>query len=305
MCSSSRPTSSWPNFYNRHLWNRMEKTLQNHALFESIDLPTIKALTTKLFKTRRGCARETLDVRRKLLGAMASRVSVLANDFDLPSLLGLLQCYTVHDMAPFLLEPLAIRATNHVRDYTPQECATLTHVLRKFRLMRFEVCERLILQISSADELNHHMVHAALLAVRTCWNKVSQGGRQALHAEPTKQKLRAMGEQVAARLGEAEFPSLQMILGILDIIVTIKIYVPKKALQGVFEQADAMLLVVVTPEHDMVDPKTGKKVRPVTVEEGRQLQALLQHYGADLSPALAERLRTAFREGLLPDEASL
>ncbi|ESL10593.1 hypothetical protein TRSC58_01672 [Trypanosoma rangeli SC58] len=293
------------NFYNRHLWNRMERAMLKFSNYENIDMASIKAFSTKLFKTRRGCAKETLDIRRKILLAMSHRVGVLANDFDLPSLLGILQCYTVHDLTPFHLEPLAIRATNHVSDFTPHECATLSHVLRKWRNMRLEVCERLVERICTADQLTHHMANAAMTSIRSCYNKVSDGGRNAMNAEPTRQKLRAMGEQVGCRLDEVEYPALPVILRILDVIVTLKIYVPKKSLQTIFSQANDMLAVVMEQKDDLVDPKTGKRVRPITAEEGRQLQALLSHYGNDLAPELAQRLREAFREGMLPDEASL
>ncbi|EAN97201.1 putative mitochondrial RNA binding complex 1 subunit [Trypanosoma cruzi] len=293
------------NFYNRHLWNRMEKAMLKFSNYENIDMASIKAFSTKLFKTRRGCAKETLDIRRKILLAMSRRVGVLANDFDLPSLLGILQCYTVHDLTPFHLEPLAIRATNHVNDFTPHECATLSHVLRKWRTMRLEVCERLVERICTADQLTHHMANAAMVSIRACYAKVSDGGRNAMNAEPTRQKLRAMGEQVGSRLDEVEYPALPVILSILDVIVTLKIYVPKKSLQTIFLQANDMLAVVMEQKDDLVDPKTGKRVRFITAEEGRQLQALLSHYGNDLAPELAQRLKEAFREGMLPDEASL
>ncbi|KPI83240.1 putative mitochondrial RNA binding complex 1 subunit [Leptomonas seymouri] len=293
------------NFYNRHLWNRMEKSLLLLRNFETIDMATIKALSTKLFKTRRGCARETLDVRRKILSAMVRRVSTLANEFDLPSLLGLLQCYTTHDMAPQPLQALAIRATNHVGELTPQECATLSHVLRRFRLLRLETCERLVDRICTSDELNQHMAHSALQAIRTCYNQVSDAGRNALHAEPTRQKLRAMGEQICCRLQEASFPSMRVILHVLDIIVTLRIYVPKKSLQSLFHQAHQMVQVVVEQKDDLIDPNTGKRVRPITMEQGRQLHALLLHYGSDLCPELQTLLKECFKDGLLPDEASL
>ncbi|CAD2215801.1 hypothetical protein AGDE_04697 [Angomonas deanei] len=292
------------NFYNRHLWNRLEHSLA-HGMYDHIDLATIKALTTRLFKSRPGCAKETLDVRRKILNAMARRISTLANEFDLPSLLGILQCYTVHDMTPHSLEPLAIRATNHIKDFTPHECATLSHVLRKFRIMRIEICERLLDQMSSADQFNAHMAHSALVSIRSCWTQISDGGRNALNAEPTRQKLRAMGEAVGARLDEVEFPNMFMVLSALDIIVTVKIYVPKKSLQSIFERADYLIALIVDPDSDLIDPKTGKRVRQITLEEGRQLQALLLHYGPDLAPALKKRLEEAFREGLLPDESSI
>ncbi|KPA86863.1 putative mitochondrial mitochondrial RNA binding complex 1 subunit [Leptomonas pyrrhocoris] len=293
------------NFYNRHLWNRMERALMMGRQYETIDMAMIKALSTKLFKTRRGCPRETLDVRRKILSAMVRRVSTLANDFDLPSLLGILQCYTTHDMAPHSLQGLAVRATNHVGEFTPQECATLTHVLRKFHLLRLEVCERLVERICTADELNQHMVQSALQAIRTCYNQVSDAGRNALHAEPTRQKLRAMGEQVGCRLQEAKFPAMAVILHVLDIVVTLRIYVPKKSLQSLFLQAHQMVVVVVEQKDDLIDPATGKHVRPITMEQGRQLHALLLHYGSDLCPELQALLKECFKDGLLPDEASL
>ncbi|RHW71271.1 mitochondrial RNA binding complex 1 subunit [Trypanosoma brucei equiperdum] len=293
------------NFYNRHLWNRMEKSLLKFSNYENIDMSSVKAFSTRLFKTRRGCAKETLDIRRKVLLAMSRRVGVLANDFDLPSLLGVLQCYTVHDLTPFHLEPLAIRATNHVGDFTPHECATLAHVLRKWRTMRLEVCERLVERICTSDQLTHHMANAAMIAIRTCFNQVSDGGRNAMNAEPTRQKLRAMGEQIGCRLDEVEYPALPVILSILDVVVTLKIYVPKKCLQVIFSQANDMVAIVMEQKDDLVDPKTGKRVRPITAEEGRQLQALLSHYGNDLAPELSQRMKEAFREGVLPDEASL
>lgn len=293
------------NFYNRHLWNRMEKSMEKYSNFETIDLPTIKAMTTKLFKTRRGCAKETLDMRRKILSAMARRVSVLANDFDLPSLLGILQCYSVHDMSPPILEPLAIRATNHVAEFTPQECSTLSHVLRKFRLMRLEVCERLIQRISTAESFNSQIANAALIAIKTCYNKVSDGGRNALHAEPMRQKLRALGEQIGCRLDEVEFPSLQVVLSVLDIIVTLKIYVPKKALVSIFTQTKKMIDDATACEGDALMNTESSDIQPITIEEGRQLQALLYHYGSELCPELSATLKEAIREGKLPDEASI
>lgn len=293
------------NFYNRHLWNRMERSLMQLRHYDTIDMATVKALTTKLFKSRRGCARETLDVRRKILQAMMRRISILANDFDMPSLLGILQCYTTHDMIPPTLQTLAIRATNHVSEMTPQECATLSHILRKFRLLRLEVCERIVERICTSDELNQHMAHSALQAIRTCYSHVSDAGRNALHAEPTRQKLRAMGEQVGCRLQEVKFPSMGTVLSVLDIIVTLRIYVPKKSLQSIFQQAYHMVKVVVDQKDDLIDPETGKHVRPITMEQGRQLHALLLHYGSDLSPELQTLLKECFKEGLLPDEASL
>lgn len=293
------------NFYNRHLWNRMERAMMVTNNFNSIELPTIKALTTKLFKTRRGCPREALDVRRKILSAMMRRVGMLANDFDLPSLLGILQCYSTHDMSPVLLEPLAVRATNHVGEFTPQECATLALILRRFRLMRIEVCERLVQRICTADQLNHHMAQSAFTAIRSCFHKVSDSGRDALHSDSMRQKLRAMGEQVGCRLEEVQFPALRAILSVLDTIVNLKIYIPKKSLQTMFATADAMIQVVVEHRDELVDPATGKQIRPVTMEEGRQLQALLLHYGTELAPDLAGRLASALRDGVLPDEASL
>eukprot|EP00758_Cryptobia_borreli_P008017 Tbor_TRINITY_DN5351_c3_g2::TRINITY_DN5351_c3_g2_i1::g.3838::m.3838 len=294
------------NFYNRHLWNRMETSLCKWSNYENIEMSSIKSLSTRMFKTRRGCAKETLDVRRKILNAMSRRVGVLANDFDLPSLLGVLQCYTVHDLMPRFLEPLAHRATNHVNDFTPHECATLSQILRKWRLMRLEVCEKIVERISTSDQLTHHMAISALLCIKTCYTRISDGGRNAMNADPMRQKLRAMGEQIGCRLDEVTYPALPVILQVLDVIVTMKIYVPKKCLQSIFSQANNMIAVVTdTTQEEQIDPKTGKRVRPITAEEARQLQALLYHYGSDLSAELGERLKNAFKEGLLPDEASV
>lgn len=293
------------NFYNRHLWNRMETSLGKWTNFDNVDMSSIKAFSTRMFKTRRGCAKETLDIRRKVLNAMSRRVGVLANDFDLPSLLGVLQCYTVHDLMPRFLEPLAHRATNHINDFTPHECATLSQILRKWRLMRLEVCDKVVERICQSEQLTHHMAISALLCVKTCYSRVSDGGRNGMNAEPMRQKLRAMGEQVCARLDEVQYPALPVILQVLDVIVTLKIYVPKKCLLTMFSQANTMIEIVTDPTKDVpIDPVTGKRLRPITAEEARQLQALLYHYGTDLSAELGTRLKNAFREGLFPDEAS-
>lgn len=292
-------------YYNRALWNRLEHAMTKPTHFENISMSSIKAFTTRLFKTRRGCGKETLDLRRKILVALARRVGVLANDLDLPTLLGVLQCYTVHDLTPRVLEPLVVRATNHVRDFTPHECATLSQILRKWRLMRLEACEKLVERICTTDVLSHHMALSSLLSLRSIYSRVSDGGRNAVNAEPMRQKLRALGEQIAARLDEATLPTIPVVLQILDVIVTMRIYTPTKCLTHMFGQANDMLAVVLRGSDELVDPKTGKKVRPVTAEEGRQLMALLGHFGAELGAELHARLREAFAEGSLPDEASL
>lgn len=293
------------NFYNRQLWNRLEKSMLKFSNFELVNLATIKSISTKLFRTRKGCAPETLDVRRKILNAMGRRVGVLANDFDLPSLLGVLQCYAAHDLMPRYIEPLAHRAANHINDYTPHECATLSSVLRRWGLIRLESCERVVERICTTDLMTHHMATNALQSVRTCYQRISDGGRNAVNAEPMRQKLRAMGEQIGARLDEVVFPALPVVLRVLDIVVTLKIYVPRKCLESIFKQANDMMAVLVEGKDELVDPKTGKRVRPITAEEARQLQALLNHYGSDLSAELSGRLKQAFADGLLPDEASM
>jgi hypothetical protein len=66
-----------------------------------------------------------------------------------------------------------------------------------------------------------------------------------------------------------------------------------------------MMAVLIEGQDELVDPKTKKRVRPITSEEARQLQALLNHYGAELSMELNARLKQIFAEGLLPDEASM
>jgi hypothetical protein len=72
-----------------------------------------------------------------------------------------------------------------------------------------------------------------------------------------------------------------------------------------FSQANTMIEIVTDPTKDVpIDPVTGKRLRPITSEEARQLQALLYHYGTDLSAELGTRLKEAFKEGLFPDEAS-
>jgi hypothetical protein len=293
------------NFYNRQLWNRLEKSMLKFSNFELIDMSSIKSITTKLFRTRKGCAPETMDVRRKILNAMSRRVGVLVNDFDIPSLLGVLQCYAAHDLMPRWIESLAHRAANHIGDYTPHECATLASVLRRWGLMRLEVCEKLLERIVTTDNLTHHMATNALFSVKLCYHRISEGGRNAMNAEPMRQKLRAMGEQIGARLDEVVFPALPVVLKVLDVVVTMKIYVPRKCLEGIFQQSNDMMGVLIEGKDELVDPKTKKRVRPITAEEARQLQSLLNHYGTDLSAELSARLKQAFADGLLPDEASM
>lgn len=293
------------NFYNRHLWNRMEKSMMKFSNYENIDISSVKTFTTKLFRSRRGCAQETLDIRRKILNAMSRRVGTLANDFDLPSLLGVLQCYAAHDLVPRWIEPLAHRAANHIADYTPHEAATLSSILRRWGLMRLEVCEKIVERIGTTDLLTHHMATNALFSVKLCYSRISDGGRNSMNAEPMRQKLRALGEQIGARLDEVVYPALPVVLKVLDVVVTVKIYVPKKCLQSIFNQANDMVGVLIEGKDELVDPKTKKRVRPITAEEARQLQALLHHYGAELSSELNGRLKQAFAEGLLPDEASM
>ena len=292
-------------FYNRHLWTRMESSLGKYTTFDNIDIGTIKGLSTRLFRTKPGAAKETLDVRRKILNAMSKRVGVLANDFDLPSLLGILQCYTVHNLLPHWVEPLAHRAINHIGDCTPVECATLCQILRRWKLMRLEVCEKLIEQICKAENLTPGMVSACLGSIRTCFSRIAEGGRNAASAEPTKQKLRALGEQVGARLDEVDFPSIPAILSQLDIIVQLKIYVPKRCMTHVFEQAEKMLDKMIEAGHGGINSKTGHQARMITAEEARQLQALLMHYGSDIAPQLNLRVKQALKDGIFPDEASV
>jgi hypothetical protein len=291
------------NYYNRQLWNRMEQSLTKFKTFENIDPVTVRGLSTKLFRTRRDAKKESLDVRRKILGAMARRVGVLANDFDLPILLGILQCYTSHELMPKFLEPLAVRAVNHINDFTPSECSSLVNILRKWGLMRLEVCEKLVERMCETEVLQANMVTTAFLSIRTCFQKVSEGGRNAINAEPTKQKLRGLGEQVACRLDEVDFFTLAPILVCLDVIIQTKIYVPKKCLQNVFLHADKLIATVAAGK-DLLT-KHGKVRRPITAEEGRQLQGFLHHYGTDLCPDLAARLKQVFKDGSLPDEASV
>jgi hypothetical protein len=291
------------NYYNRHLWNRMEQSLFKFRTFDNIDIATVKGLSTKLFRSRRDASKESLDVRRKILNAMAHRVGMLANDFELPALLGILQCYTQHDLMPKHVEPLALRAVNHITDFTPQECSQLIGILRKWNLMRLEVCEKLVERITISETLTNGMIVTSLLAIRTCFQRVSEGGRNAINAEPTKQKLRGMGEQVACRMDEVEFPTLNSILTCLDVVVQAKIYVPKKCLQNMFGQANTM--IGDTMDGKELLTKRGKSRRPITAEEGRQLQAMLYHYGAEVCPELDARLKQAFRDGVLPDESSV
>lgn len=291
------------NYYNRHLWNRMEQSLFKSRTFDNIDIITVKGLSTKLFRTRRDATQETLDVRRKILNAMSRRVGVLANDFELPALLGILQCYTQHDLMPKHVEPLALRAINHINDLTPHECAMLIGILRKWNLMRLEVCEKLVERITISEALTNGQVLTSLLAIRTCFNRVSEGGRNAINAEPTKQKLRGLGEQVACRLDEVEFPTLNSILTCLDVLVQSKIYVPKKCLTNIFGAANDMIGDAIEGKERL--NKKGDPTRPITQEEGRQLQAMLYHYGVEISPELSARLKQAFRDGVLPDESSV
>lgn len=291
------------NYYNRHLWNRMEQALYKFKTFDHVDMNTIRGLSTKLSRSRKDAQPEALDVRRKVLHAMSRRVGVLVNDFEIPTIIGILNCYSKHDMMPKHIETLALRAINHIGDLTPYECAQLVSILRRWGMMRLEVCERLIERICTVDELSVSMATGGLLAVRTCFARISEGGRNAVNAEPTKQKLRSIGEQLACRLDEVKFQNLQAILACLDVVVTIRVYVPRKCLQNLFSQANEMIGMAMEGKQQL--NFHGQPRRPITAEEGRQLQATLYHYGQDLSPELSSRLRQAFKDGLLPDEASI
>lgn len=329
------------NYYQRQLWNRMEQSLFKGRAFDNIELATIKGLSTKLYRSLRDSRPEALDVRRKILNAMSRRVGVLANDFDLPALLGILQCYTRHDLMPRAVEPLVHRAINHINDFTPHECAALTNVIRKWGLMRLEVAERLIERMCISERMSTSMIQCSLTAIRTCFSRIAEGGRHAVNSEPMKQKLRAMGEQVAARLDEVAYPALPMLLSALDIILTVRIYVPKKCLQNLFSQANIFIGHALqnngeVPAHlipnvvSMFDdaaanspmsessalmpmpkkslrphhPQNNPHARPITAEQARQLQGLLAHFGPDLCPELNVRLKQAFKDGIFPDEAS-
>ncbi len=293
------------NFYNRHLWNRMEGALFRFKTFENIDMATVKGLSTKLFKTRPGSAKETHDVRRKILNAMAKRVGVFANEFDLPTLLGILQCYTTHGLLPHWVEPLAHRAINHIGDFTPVECATLAQILRKWKLMRLEICEKLIERICTAETLTAPMAQACLGSIKLCFSRISEGGRNAASAEPTKQKLRALGEQVGARLDEVEFTEVPAIIAQIDTLVQLKIFVPRRCMQHLFNQANEIVTKMIGEGQGLTNAKTGKTSRILTAEEARQLMVFLQHYGADLNADLNTKLKQALKDGIFPDEASL
>lgn len=291
------------NYYNRHLWNRMEQSLYKSRTFDNIDMNTVRGLSTKLSRSRKDAQPEALDVRRKVLNAMARRVGILVNDFEIPTLIGILNCYSKHDMMPKHIETLAQRAINHIGDLTPYECAQLISILRRWGMMRMEVCERLIERICTVEELNVSMATGSLLSIRTCYSRITDGGRGAANAEPMRQKLRAIGEQVASRLDEVKYPNLSAILSSLDVIVTVRIFVPKKCLQSIFAQANDMIGLAIDGK-PMLNAK-GDPIKPITNEQGRQLQAMLMHYGSDLCPDLHTRLRQAFKDGILPDEASL
>merc|ERR1711916_271079 len=155
-------------------------------------------------------------------------------------------------------------------------------ILRKWNLMRLEVCEKLVERIMISEVVTNGMAITSLLAIRTCFQRVAEGGRNAINAEPTKQKLRGLGEQVACRLDEVEYPTLNSILTTLDVIVQVKIFVPKKCLVNLFEQANTMIGDAIDGKE--VKTKRGNTRRPITTEEGRQLQAMLYHYGPDVCP---------------------
>lgn len=331
-------------FYNRFLWNRLEQSLQKFRTFENVDIALIKGLTTKMNKTRRGCPKETMDMRRKILNALARRVGVLANDFDLPSLIGIVSCYTSHDMTPQNVQPLLVRAINHINDFTPQECASLSDLLRKWGMMRSEILERLVERILTTETMTGTMLMSALMSVRSCYNTVREGGRNAINSDAQKQKLRAIGEQVASRMDEAHFRKINQIIFALDACITMKIYVPKKCLQNIFkfatdivnevakslsdtdstEEEVEVFLTEINVDGTNEEEKVGDTVKqmmpkkseeeqkdnkppppPISNEQARHLHALLSHYGADIAPELNARLKLGFQEGTFPDEASL
>eukprot|EP00759_Apiculatamorpha_spiralis_P017709 PhF_6_TR23817/c0_g1_i1/m.33360 len=275
-------------YYNKPLWTALEYAL-SRGTFSQLDKGIIKGMTTRLFRTKRGSKAESVDLRRQLLKAMSRRVGELVNELELPQILRIIQCYTLHDIFPKPIFDLATRAMMNVHEYNATESAILCQIFGRWRILTPEVCERLLEKISSAETLTAHMESCGLQACKTMYRKLSLGSSQ---TEIERQKLRQLGEKLASRLDEVTFKSHVQILQVLDAIVVLRLYLPQKVIQAVFASASTILS----------DPNVGKRVN---LEQGRQLLALLEYFGVEYSRTLAVQLRKMFKDGVLEEEILL
>eukprot|EP00760_Papus_ankaliazontas_P002058 PhM_4_TR10814/c0_g1_i1/m.40097 len=270
-------------YYNKPLWTALEFAL-NRGTFTALDKQIVKGMTTRLFKSKPSSRPESVDLRRQLLKSMSRRVGELCNEFELPHILRIIQCYTVHDIFPKPIFDLATRAMMHVQEYNPQESATLCQIFRKWRILTPEVCDRLLEKILTAEVLTSQMASYGLMACKMMYRKLATG---AASTEVERQKLRQLGERLASRLDEVQFTSHIPVLQCLDAVVGLRLYLPHKTIQAVFAHAGA--LVVDNPQR-------------MNLDEGRQLLALLEYFGIDFNRPLAVTLRKLFKEGALEEE---
>jgi len=272
-------------YYSRPLWESLEYALM-HGTFSQLDKGMVKGMTTRLYRTKKKARPESVDLRRQLLKAMAQRVGELVNELELPQILRIIQCYTLHDIFPKPIFDLATRAMMNVHEYNAEESATLCQIFRKWRILTPEVCERLLEKICASELMTSTMMSHGLMACKSMFKKLTFGTAQ---TEIERQKLRQLGERLASRLDEVQFTTHTPILQVLDAIVVLRLYLPQKVIQAVFASAGT----IIADEN---------RVKRMTQEDARQLLALLEYFGVEYSRTLAVALRKMFKDSALDEE---
>ena len=272
-------------YYHKPLWTALEYALER-GIYTQLEKGMIRSMSTKLFRSFEHAQKETLDLRRLLLKAMSRRIGELVNELELPQILRIIQCYTVHDIFPKPIFDLATRAMMNVHEYNAKESATLCMIFRKWRVLTPEVCERLLEKIATSERMDVIMVVTSLQAARSMYRKLSITSAQ---TELEKQKLRQLAEKIASRLNECIFRHLGPILSLLDCIIVLRLYLPQNVIQTVFAAAGQI----------MSDPRVSKRV---TLDMGRQLLGFLEYFGVEHSRQLAVQLRKMFKDGVLEEE---
>ena len=273
------------NFYYKALWESLEYAL-DRGTYTQLEMGLVKSMTTRLFQTQKFAQAETKDLRRLLLKSMARRIGELVNEFELPQLMRIVQCYTVHDIFPKPIFDLATRAMMNVHDYNAKESAALCNIFLKWRILTPEVCERLLEKIASAEKLDVAMVVSALSAARGTYRRLCTASAQ---NDLEKQKIRQQAERIANRMNELIFKDHRSVLTILNCIIQLRLYLPQNIIQSIFAATGQLISA----------PDIARKM---TSDSARQLLGLLEYFGVEHSRVLAVKLRKMFQDGVLEEE---
>ena len=273
------------NYYYKALWESLEYAL-DRGTYTQLELGLVKSMTTRLYQTQKFAQAETKDLRRLLLKSMARRVGELVNEFELPQLMRIVQCYTIHDVFPKPIFDLATRAMMNVHDYNPKESAALCNIFLKWRILTPEVCERLLEKIAAAEKLDVAMVVSALSAARATYRRLCTATAQ---NDLEKQKIRQQAERIANRMNELIFKDHKSVLTILNCIIQLRLYLPQNIIQSIFAATGQLIAA----------PDIAKRM---TLDSARQLLGLLEYFGVEHSRVLAVKLRRMFQDGVLEEE---